>query len=148
MPLSPRRSRFAILCVLAYVALSWAVRFDMGLGFQVASLAYPLDTFSMYAGPAGKAISHLVVRDEQGQAHGVTAFAAYECDAPVARNAARCAERPGYAYHYDDLTRYIESHRGPGAIPVALVYRTWRIQPGEAPRLDTDCVVAHCTVAR
>ena len=38
-----------MLCVLGYVALAWAVRFDLPQGDQIASLVYPLDTFSMYA---------------------------------------------------------------------------------------------------
>src|SRR5439155_14545328 len=38
------RVRFGTLCVLGYVLLSWLVRFDMRLGQQIASLAYPLDT--------------------------------------------------------------------------------------------------------
>jgi hypothetical protein len=142
------RSRFAILCVLGYVALAWAVRFDMGLGSQIASLAYPLDTFSMYAGPPGKAISHLAVRDERGEVHRVDSFTAYECEEPLARSAARCAQRPGYAYHYDDLIHYIEDHRGPGTTRVELVYRTWHIRPGAAPELDSDCVVSRCRVTR
>src|SRR5260221_9351086 len=36
------RRRFGALCVLAYVALSWAARFDMRRGEQIASLFYPL----------------------------------------------------------------------------------------------------------
>jgi len=146
MPPANRR-RFGTLSILVYVALSWAARSDMSLGSQVASLVYPLDTFSMYAGAPGEAISHLLVRDATGGIHRVRAFAAYRCDAAIERSAARCAEQPGFAYHYDDLTRYIKAHRGSGSTPVELIYRTWRIQPGEPPTIEADCVIANCTVA-
>jgi hypothetical protein len=139
--------RFAILCVLAYVALSWVARFDMGFGTQVASLVYPLDTFSMYAGPPGKAIGHLLVRDANGGIHRVRDFAAYRCDEEIGRGATRCADQPGFAYHYDDLSRYIDAHRGSTAAPVELIYRTWRLQPGKPPSVEADCVITHCMVA-
>jgi hypothetical protein len=48
-PASRDRRRFGVLCVLAHVALAWMVRFDLRRGDQIASLAYPLDTSSMYA---------------------------------------------------------------------------------------------------
>jgi hypothetical protein len=139
--------RFATLCVLTYVALSWATRFDMGLGTQMASLVYPLDTFSMYAGPPGDSIGHLLVRGETGEIHRVRDFSSYRCDEPVERSAARCADKPGFAYHYDDLARYIETHPGGGQTAVELVYRIWRLQSGEAPTVASDCVLARCTVA-
>ena len=141
------RRRFGILAVLAYVALSWAARFDMSLGEQIASLAYPLDTFSMYAGPPGDAIGHLLVRDAVGEIHRVRDFSAYHCDAGLKRGATRCAAEPSFAYHYDDLVRYIDGHSGSGAIPVDLIYRTWRLQRSEPPRVEEDCVIAHCEVA-
>ena len=111
------RRRFGVLCILAYVALSWSVRFDMPLGPQIASLVYPLDTFSMYAGPAGDAISHLLIRDAQGAVHRVTDFRSFECAEPIDRSAARCADRRGYAYHYDELAEYIAQPPGPGGDP-------------------------------
>jgi len=137
--------RFGILSVLAYVALSWAARFDMALG--VASLVYPLDTFSMYAGSPGNAIGHLVVRDAVGGIHGVRDFAAYRCDAELKRGATRCRDLGGFAYHYDDLVRYIDDHRGSGATAVDLVYRTWHLEPREPPSVEADCVIADCMVA-
>jgi hypothetical protein len=141
------RRRFGILAVLAYAALSWVARFDMSLGEQIASLAYPLDTFSMYAGPPADTIGHLLVRDAVGEIHRVRDFAAYHCDAELKRGATSCAGQPGFAYHYDDLVRYIDGHGGWGAIPVDLIYRTWRLQPSEPPSVDADCVIAHCMVA-
>ena len=141
------RRRFGILSVLAYVALSWAARFDMGLGEQIASLVYPLDTFSMYAGPPGDTIGHLVVRDAVGEIHRVRDFAAYRCDAELKRGATRCSDQAGFGYHYDDFVRYIHGHSGPGATPVDLIYRTWRLQPHEPPSVEADCVIAHCMVA-
>jgi len=139
--------RFATLCVLTYVVLSWAARFDMGLGSQIASLLYPLDTFSMYAGPPGDAIGHLLIRDEAGAIHRIRDYSSYHCNEPVERSAARCADQPGFAYHYDDLARYIEAHPGTGATAVDLIYRTWRLRAGEAPTIAADCVVAHCSAA-
>jgi hypothetical protein len=141
------RLRFGVLCILAYVAFSWSVRFDMPLGHQIASLVYPLDTFSMYAGPAGDSISHLLVRDAQGVVHRVTDFRAINCAERIDRSVARCSDRNGYAYHYDELTEYIAQHGGPATTPVDLIYRTWEVRPGAPPAIAPDCVVAHCTVA-
>jgi hypothetical protein len=141
------RRRFGIVSVLAYAALSWAARFDMSLGEQIASLVYPLDTFSMYAGPPADTIGHLLVRDAVGEIHRVRDFAAYHCDAELKRGATRCADQPGFAYHYDDLVRYVDGHSGSGATPVDLIYRTWRLQPSEPPSVEADCLIAHCMVA-
>ena len=141
------RRRFGILLVLAYVALSWAARFDMRLGEQIASLVYPLDTFSMYAGPPADTIGHLLVRDAVGEIHRIRDFAAYQCDAELKRGATRCDDQRGFGYHYDDLVRYIEGQSGSGAIPVDLIYRTWRLHPSEPPSVEADCVIAHCMVA-
>lgn len=140
--------RFGMLCVLGYVAFSWAFRFDMRLGEQMASLLYPLDTFSMYAGPPGEFVSHPLIRDGQGTVYRITAFRSFDCAEPVARDVARCADSPGFAYLYDDLARYIEHHRGPGEEPVELIYRTWRVRAGAAPAHASDCVIAHCKVSR
>jgi hypothetical protein len=134
--------------VLAYVALAWAVRFDMRLGEQMASLLYPLDTFSMYAGPPGEYVSHPLVRDRQGAVHRITAFRSFDCAESVARAVARCADSPGFAYLYDDLARYIEGHRGAGESQVELIYRTWQMRRGAPPAHASDCVIAHCEVSR
>jgi hypothetical protein len=139
--------RFAVLCVLGYVALSWAVRFDMHLNQQDASLVYPLDTFSMYGRMPGEDRSHLLVRDARGAVHRVTDFRAFTCDEPLSGSDARCTDRQGIRYHYDDLTRYIESHPGPGTTDVELITRTWDFSDG-APVRTSDCVIAHCKVAR
>ena len=142
------RRRFAVLCLLAYVALSWTARYDMRRGDQIASLLYPLDTFSMYASHGARAMSHLLVRDGQGGAHRVTAFRSFECAEPVSGSAARCADQRGFQYHYDDLTNYIQSHTGPGDIEVELISRTWALRPGRAPVHTADCVISRCRVSR
>jgi hypothetical protein len=140
--------RFGILCVLGYVALSWAVRFDMRRGAQIASLLYPLDTFSMYAPMPGELMSHLLIRDGQGAVHRVTAFRSFDCAEPVTGNAAQCADKHGIEYHYDDLTNYIQSHAGPGESDVELITRTWEVRRGAPPTQTSDCIIAHCKVSR
>lgn len=145
LALTPRR--FAVLCILAYIALAWAVRFDSRLNRQDASLVYPLDTFSMYGGLPEQDRSHLLVRDAQGAVHRVEDFRAFDCAEPLSGPGARCAEHQGIKYHYDDLVRHIEKHRGAGDIEVELITRTWEFEPGGAVR-TSDCVVAHCKVAR
>ena len=141
--------RFGILCILAYVALSWAVRFDMRLGAQIASLIYPLDTFSMYAGMPAENASHLLVRDATGEVYRVIAFRSYACADPFTRPAARCANQRGVIpYHYDDLANYIESHTGVGDLDVELIVRTWKLRPGSPPEFAADCVVTRCMVSR
>jgi hypothetical protein len=140
--------RFGVLCVLGYVALSWAMRFDMSLGEQIASLLYPLDTFSMYAGMPGEDRSHLLIRDRQGAVHRVTDFRAFDCAEPITGSAAQCADKRGIRYHFEDLARYIERHVGPGDADVELITRTWEIRSGTPPVQTSDCVIAHCRVSR
>ncbi|TMA36110.1 MAG: hypothetical protein E6J79_13825 [Deltaproteobacteria bacterium] len=139
--------RFALLCILAYVVLAWAARFDMRLGQQIASLVYPLDTFSMYGGMPGEDRSHLLVRDAEGEVYRISDFRAYRCLEPLTGSDVRCAGRLGIPYHYEELIHYIETHQGQGELAVELITRTWDFPPGERVR-TADCVVAHCTVAR
>jgi hypothetical protein len=139
--------RFGTLCVLGYVVLSWLVRFDMRLGQQIASLVYPLDTFSMYGGMAGAQQSALLVRDGQGNVHRVKAFRAFSCAEPLTGESAACTGRHGITYLYEDLFHYIESHPGPGKRDVELITRTWEIRTGAAPVRMPDCVIAHCQVS-
>jgi len=141
------RRRFGALCILGYVLLSWAVRFDMRLGAQIASLVYPLDTFSMYAGMPGEDRSALLVRDGEGTVHRVTSFRTYSCAEPLTGASAACATRQGIPYLFEDHVRYIETHAGPGEREVELITRTWEIRNGAAPVVTSDCVIAHCTVS-
>ncbi len=140
------RRAFGVLCVLGYVALSWAVRFDMRLGAQTASLVYPLDTFSMYARMPGEDRGILLVRDARGTAHRVTEFRSFDCDQPLTGPAARCADKRGIAYHYEDFARYVESHTGSGEHEVDLITRMCDFHT--SPPQTSDCVIAHCKVAR
>jgi hypothetical protein len=144
---SPRR-RFGILCVLSYVVLSWAVRFDMRLGSQIASLVYPLDTFSMYAGMPGEDRSHLLLRDAQGVVHRVTAFRSFDCPEPITGGGTPCQERRGIPYMAEEAARHIRGHRGPGDIDVELIARTWELRPGAPPLQLDDCIIARCKVSR
>jgi hypothetical protein len=145
---SPSHLRFGILCILGYVALSWLVRFDMRLGAQIASLVYPLDTFSMYAGMPNEDASHLLVRDARGKIHRVTAFRFYTCADSVMRSDAPCARQRGVIpYHYDDLAEYIRDHPGSGGTEVDLIVRTWKLRSGSPPRWSDDCLVTRCTVS-
>ena len=141
------RVRFGTLCVLGYVLLSWLVRFDMRLGQQIASLVYPFDTFSMYAGMPGEDRSALLVRDGKGNVRRVTAFRAFSCAEPLTGASAACAGRHGIPYLYEDLVHYIESHAGSGGREVELITRTWEIRSGAAPLVTSDCVIAHCKVS-
>src|SRR5262245_56750080 len=101
-------------------------------GEQIASLIYPPDTSSMYAGTPGERRGHVLIRDRRGEVHRVTAFRTFECPAPLTQ-AAQCTDRPGFEYHYRDLMQYIDDHRGTGDLDVEVIYRTWRIRPGVAP---------------
>ncbi len=141
------RLRFGTLCVLAYVALSWSLRVDMRLGNQMASLVYPLDTFSMYANAPGDRASRLLIRDAHGAIHHIEDFRSYDCAEPVTGSEVRCADRLGIDYIHEKLTRYIETHRGAGERDVELIGRTWIIRPGQPPLRESDCVVAHCRVS-
>jgi hypothetical protein len=135
------------LCVLGYIALAWAVRFDMRMGEQMASLVYPLDTFSMYATAPPEYVSYPLIRARDGGVHRITAYRAFECAEPVTRAAARCVDANAYAYLYDDLAGYIERNRGAGVSEVELIYRTWRVRAGATPMQVSDCVIAHCRVS-
>ena len=140
--------RFGVLCVLGYVLLSWAVRFDMPLGEQIASLAYPLDTFSMYAQAPTPQVSHLLVRDALGTVYPVTSFRSFDCDAPLTDVPTRCHESRPIGYLFADLARHIANHRGAGTEDAELVMRTWSMRSGAPATLASDCVVSHCRVSR
>jgi hypothetical protein len=140
--------RFGILCVLGYVLLSWAFRFDMPLGEQIASLVYPLDTFSMYAQAQGPRVSHLLVRDARGTVYPVTTFRSFACDEPITAIPTRCSESRPIRYLFEDLARHIESHPGAGAEDVELILRTWSMRSGAPATLAEDCAVSHCRVSR
>jgi hypothetical protein len=140
--------RFGVLCVLGYVALSWAVRFDMDEGDQIASLVYPLDTFSMYAQAPSPDISHLLVRDAEGRVRPATDFRAFDCDEPVTGVSARCSDHRMIRYLYEEIAKYIESHQGLGTQDVELIFRTWTLRAGEPVAHQSDCVIAHCRVSR
>lgn len=142
------RRRFGVICVLAYVALSWMVRFDMRLGRQIASLVYPLDTFSMYSPMAGTVASHLLIRDAQGKTHRVLSFRSFDCREPASEITARCAETQGIEYHFDDLMNYLRDHPGPGDMDVELITRTWRLRDGSPPEHLSDCVLSRCRVSK
>ena len=139
--------RFGTLCVLGYVLLSWAFRFDMSQGEQISSLIYPLDTFSMYAQAPTPQVSHLLVRNRQGTVFPITAFASYDCDEPVTEIPTRCSESRPIPYLFDDLARHIETHRGAGTEDIELILRTWSMRSGAPATLASDCVVSHCRVS-
>jgi hypothetical protein len=143
-----RQIRFGALCILGYVVLSWAARFDMRLGGQIASAIYPLDTFSMYAGMPREDRSHLLIRDQQGVVHRITEFRSFDCDEPLDGKDAPCADRRGIPYLAEDLTRYIRTHGGGGDLEVDLIARTWELRAGAAPAQIADCVISHCKVSR
>jgi hypothetical protein len=132
--------------MLAYVALAWSGRFDMRLGDQIASLVYPLDTFSMYAPVPGTQESYLLLRDPQGSVHRVMDFRSFDCPEPLSAMDTRCPR--GIQYHHEDFIHYIESHRGPGEREAELITRTWKLEAGAPPMHLSDCVLAHCRVAR
>jgi hypothetical protein len=146
--MAPPRLRFAVLCVLTYLFLAWVARFDMGTSPHVASLVYPLDTFSMYAGVPSHDVSHLLLRDRAGSTHDVTAFRTFDCADPVLGLGTRCTAGNHIPYHYDDLTHYIASHPGAGDMEVELIARTWHIPTGGAAVETADCVVTRCRVGR
>ena len=134
--------------MLAYVALSWAMRFDMRLGGQIASLVYPLDTFSMYAVPPGRDTSMLLVRDARGDVHRVTDFTAFDCEPPPPGAPQACPHTRGIPYLHEEFERWVAEHRGPGLEMAELVTRTWEVRAWTAPEPVGDCVVARCRVAR
>lgn len=136
--------RFGVLCVLAYVAASWLVRFDLPRGNRIASLVYPFDTFSMYARVPTDRIGHLLLRDDAGAVYRITSFTSFDCEWPDV--AADCVDY-SIAYHEDDLLDHIDSHAGSGRSPLVLIRRTWQIQAGRAPRFLDDCELALCRVS-
>jgi hypothetical protein len=140
--------RFGVLCVLTYVLLSWAVQVDMRLGEHMASLVYPLDTFSMYAEAPSPTMSVLMVRDAQGAVHKVTDFRSFDCREPLSVGAGRCADGLTIQYHYEDLIRFVQNHAGPGEASVEIIMRTWQLADGAAPVQQSDCVISQCRVSR
>lgn len=143
------RLRFGVMCIVGYVLLSWLVRFDMRRGSQIASLVYPLDTFSMYSSVPAGAMSHLLWRTASGQTTAVDAFGAFDCGGPLVGRPLPCHDDPNFAYHYDDLLRFIDQHASSGLTDeMELISRTWSVEPGGKPVVVADCVVARCRVGQ
>jgi hypothetical protein len=140
-------SRFAILCVLGYLAASWIVRFDTPDGEHNASLTYPFDTYSMYSRSMPDDVARVVVRTADGGFRHVTDFRAFACDPPpdITR---RCgSDAVSIAYVDDDAMRWIHDHTGPGTERVEIVRRAWSFGHG-APAEQAPCVIGICTVDR
>ncbi len=149
MPRFPTpRVRFAIVCVLTYVALSFLVRFDMRRGEHIASLVYPLDTFSMYAHAAPLRTSYLVARDARGRVHAIESFRIFDCGGPVRPEVHACGRVRAVEYVDSALLHYVNRHRGRGEVQVDIVRQTWAIRAGTPPRRIGECVLARCRAAR
>lgn len=143
----PRYVHFAIALTLAYVAASWAVRFDWGRNRQIASLVYPLDTFSMYAASSGPRTSLMMLRDSDSASHRIEHFSAFDCR-PSAHT---CDSSAAIAYHDRDNHGFIARHaaKRDNQRPwqrMDLVIRSWAVRPWQRPATLPDCVVAHCDV--
>lgn len=143
-------TRFGILCFLAYVAVSWAARFDTRGGPQNTSLVYPFETFSMYSRLTAPVVSRLLVRDERGAVSRVEEFASLACSPDPVLSGGPCDPPRGARISYldDDASQYLRHHPGGGPERVELVRRTWELRPGGPLGPPRDCVLTRCTVTR
>ena len=80
----------------------------------MASLVYPLDTFSMYAGAAGEYVSLSADTRSGGRGTPHHDYRAFACVGAGTRPAAGCADNSGFAYLYDDWPATLKRHPGPG----------------------------------
>lgn len=150
MPRVDGPTRLGILCLLGYLAIAWALRFDTRAGARNASLVYPFETFSMYATVKEPVVSSVVVRDARGEVARVTAFATFDCAPPPVMIGGPCDAPRGarIAYLDDDAAQYVRTHPGGGPERVELVRRTWALPRGGPPGPPTDCVLSRCRVTR
>jgi len=138
--------RFAILCVLGYLAVAWVLRFDTRDAPHNASLTYPFDTYSMYSGSMSSQAARIVLRTSDGTYHRVTDFHAFGCEPPIEASH-RCSDSEGHtiAYVDDDTVRWITDHAGTGSERVEIVRRSWSLSNGLTT--TTECVLTQCTAA-
>ena len=142
------RRRFAIAVFLLYVLASWGLRFDMRRGAQIASLIYPLDTFSMYSSMPDPRVAHLLLRDAGGGVHAVMSFSSFDCGPALHGAESDCVDGDLIEYHFDDLVTYIDGRRGDGEVAMDLIVRRWQVAAGEAPTPAGDCLLRQCRVKR
>jgi hypothetical protein len=148
-------TRFGLLLAIGYVAIAWVVRFDTAYGAHNASIAYPFDTFSMYAEVPAERASAVLVRDGDGTVDRVDEFSAFECEEIVEVWRERCppAHGAGIEYLDDDAAAYVQEHRGGGEESptqerVEIIRRTWTIPADGSAMESEDCVIVACDVAR
>jgi hypothetical protein len=145
--------RFAILCVLGYVAASWVMRFDTGDGTHNASLTYPFDTFSMYAGTMPSSAARMVVRTGDGSFRRIDEYHAFDCDPPI-DHPLDCDDAEGGAsipYVDHDAAHWIVDHGatdppGAGAERIEIVRRSWSLSDDAVTSVGV-CVLTTCTAA-
>jgi hypothetical protein len=148
--LSPPRLRFGIIIAAAFVAISWAARFDSELGRKTRSLVYPFDTFSMYAIGQHTA-SHIVVLYEGGVVRGVESYERFDCPTGFELERAVCDAPVGtysrVAYLERKALLHIREHGGAGEREVRVVRRVWSVPEDGPPVRLADCELATCRVS-
>lgn len=137
--------------LLATIVLLGYVGVSRGVGDL-----YPFSTFSMYARSGREAVSRIVARTADGQAHPVRAFTDWSCDGPIKPRPARCEALGDFDACYldtEDLV-HLEAHRAPdggdaaGAEPVELTRRVWRFRGAPGPLTSEDCLLHRCRARR
>jgi hypothetical protein len=142
-------TRFGLIVLLGYVAIAWAARFDTAYGAHNASIAYPFDTYSMYAGVPVRSASAILVRDAEGTVERVSAFRSFQCEATAGAWREHCAVAgAGLDYLDDDAEAYVRAHSGQGGEPVEIIRRTWTIPEASEPVRAEDCVIVACEATR
>jgi hypothetical protein len=145
---APAGWQLGLLLGLGFLAASWAWREDGRLGRQIASLVYPLDTFSMYATTWQDEVSIPLLIDKAGHSHWPYHLAAFACT-PIADADQSCARGRAIGYHDDELLRHVRSHPlppGQQGVPMQLVRRHWKLTAGQVPKQLADCPLQQCLV--
>jgi hypothetical protein len=133
------------------LVVAWAIFAAYFVAARGVRNFFPLSVFDMYQRRAPAAVSRVLVIDRAGLEHAIADFAAFHCEpAPPMLTDVRRYCGPDHVpldYVMRDLQRDLDAHLSsePGTEEIAIVSRSFRLDPAGGAMTTADCVLARCT---
>jgi hypothetical protein len=137
--------------VTAPLLVAWASFATYVLAARGVRNLYPISVFDMYQRAAPTAVARVIVLDEHGGKHPLDAFTGFHCEPapPMIPDVRRfCGpDHEPLDYVTRDQQRDFDAHLAgaPGPLRIAIVSRSYRIDPVQLGTVEHDCVLARCT---